>query len=69
VNAALAKLAGELCQAATRECDHEIQFDSYFTLRYIVKGFAYLWSLNEERGVPTGNEVLTHGGLIPFFLG
>jgi hypothetical protein len=67
VNTALAKLAVELCQAAIRECDHEIQLDSYFTLSYLVKGFAYLWSLNEDRGVHTCNEVLTHGGLISFF--
>jgi tetratricopeptide (TPR) repeat protein len=67
VNSALAHLALELCQAAIRDCNYALQIDSYFTLSYLVKGFACLWSLDEEGGVRAWDERLSHGGLIHFF--
>jgi hypothetical protein len=38
-----------------------------FTLSYLLKGFASLWSLYEEQTVHSWDEGVTYGGLINFF--
>jgi tetratricopeptide (TPR) repeat protein len=67
-NSALANLALELCQAAIHDCNQAINLDPYFTLSYLVKGVAYLWSFDEESAIASWDDGISHGGLIPFFV-